>query len=136
MELNAPPPRDIEAILSELRDRIDREHGQALQAHARLARYLRDADGANVPDEMSRAAVKSCLHQIIGHAGHGRSNRDLVFHAISAEPRSIDQICELTSLSKKQVQGVVYAPETKDRIKRDNSHAPPTFNLRANTKAK
>lgn len=136
MELDALPMRDVQTILSELHDRIHHEYQRALEAHERLARYLLDAEEIDAPGEISPETVSSCLQAIAGYTRRGRSNRDLVFDAIAVESRSIDEISEIASLTKKQVEGVVYAPGTVDRIQRDNSHAPPRFRLRTSRKAK
>ena len=136
MELDTLPTRDVQTILSELHDRIDREHQRALEAHARLSRYLLAGKDATIPDEISRETVSSCLHAIVGYSSRGRSNRNLVFDAITFDWQSIDSVSEITLLTKKQVEGVLYAPGTSSKIDRDNSHAPPRFRLRTSRKAK
>ena len=127
MELNAPPTPDVQAILSELRVRIDREHRRALLAHAQLACYLAAEDGI-APDEAS--PVSSCLQTLIGYTSRGRSNRDLVFHAIFLEWRRVEEIAEITQLTQKQVEGVVYAPDTQDRIQKDTQYGFARFKAR------
>ena len=127
MELDATPTPDVQAILSELRDRIDREHRRALQAHAQLVRYLA-LDGATVPDESS--PVSSCLKTLIGYTSRGRSKRDLVFDAICMEWRSVEDIAETTQLTQKQVEGVVYAPDIRNRIQKDTQYGFARFKAR------
>lgn len=127
MEPSAPLTRDVQATLSELRDRIDREHRRALQAHAQLTRYLAAEDGT-ATEESSQ--LPSCLQALVGYTSRGRSNRDLVFDAICLDLRSVEEIAELTQLTQKQVEGVVYAPDTRDRIQKDTQYGFARFKAR------
>ena len=96
MELDALPTSEVKAILLDIRARIDCEYRHALQAHARLVRYLLDAEEIGTPDEISPETVSSCLQAIAGYTSRGRSNRDLVFDTIAVDGQSIDSISKDT----------------------------------------
>ncbi|MCH8047444.1 MAG: hypothetical protein IID44_27435 [Planctomycetes bacterium] len=53
-----------------------------------------------------------------------------MFDAILLEWRSVEDIAEITQLTQKQVEGVVYAPDTQDRIQKDTLHGFARFKAR------
>jgi hypothetical protein len=97
-------------LIDQLREKIDAEHKEAMKALERLAAYLPNG---------SAGASKHGLRTDGTPVSRGQgSQRDLILAVIQSDWATADVISERSGLTKKQVQGVVNAPDLKDRVQR------------------
>jgi hypothetical protein len=105
-------------LVQKLREIIDGQHRRAIEALETIEGYLDD-----VPESSSSASIdlsqggQSLTARI--QATRDRSIRERVFASIGAGYKSVEGILrDHPDLDKKQVWGVITAPDVRDRIDR------------------
>jgi hypothetical protein len=115
----------ISVVLDRIAEQIEIKHKRALQLLDQLRKYLESPD--DVPGLQSatngseRQSMIRALHQFAGVVALPKSNRELVIDAIYDEWLSVEEICAKTSLTAKQVRGVLYDPKIKDKKVQNSS---------------
>jgi len=97
-------------LVKDLRRAIDEQHQEALQALAAIRCYLEQPSLCRTCTE--RLSEQPAL------TGNGPSIRERVLEQIREQSRSVRDIEATTGLTKRQVRGVISAPDLKDRIER------------------
>ena len=97
-------------LVKDLRKAIDDKHQEALQALAAIRCYLEQPSLCHTGTEGSSEEPAP--------KGNGRSIREQVLEQIREQSRSVRDIETVTGLTKRQVRGVISAPDLKDRIER------------------
>src|SRR5437660_2256188 len=95
--------------VQELRERIDAKHRRALEALSELEGYLAERESAHADN----GAVSTRRRKY--QRKPGSTIRDKVLAVIS-KWATVDQVCEETGLTVKQVRGVLHAPGLKGRV--------------------
>ena len=112
-------------LIRQLRQLVEDERDAALRAVAELEAYLvgqvqpsRVSDGiAALLSRLSRPPI--CKDSI----------RPLVLSSISGTEKSVSQIVAETHLTDRQVRGVLYADDLREKIRKDHSSGPVRFRL-------
>lgn len=95
-------------ILAEIRKALTQRYEAAIQAVALLERQLADETL-----DAGIAAQLASIYRLIEPAAAPPSIRQRVLAAIPADGATVEMICAATGLSKRQIRGVLYAPEIK-----------------------
>jgi len=117
------------AVLIDIRKAVVQQHEAALQAVAMLERYL--AEGRL---DAGIASQLACIQRLIDRSTTSPSIRERVLAAIPAEGATVEAIHASTGLTKKQIRGVLYAPEIKEFVTNNRTTGQNRFYHRINQK--
>jgi hypothetical protein len=107
-------------IVDQLREKIDSEHKEALEALARVTAYLRRTE-TTPPTRRTKSGKSS--KAAVSNNGSG-SIRGRVLPLIAKDWWSVRALVEKTGLTVRQVRGVLNAPVVSDSIEtRDHEGA-------------
>ncbi len=115
------------AVLIDIRKAVVQRHEAALQAVSLLERYL-----AEERFDAEIASQLACIQRRIDGSATSPSIRERVLAAISAEGATVEAIHASTGLTKKQIRGVLYAPEIKEFVTNNRTTGQNRFYHRIN----
>ena len=128
--------QDVEHLIADLRERIDREYRKALRAHQCLAQHLLRSDPPGKFDLHLTAGeslreIDTYLKASLSSGAIVLSKRERVLSALSEDWLSIPEIAETAELTEKQTRGVLYSPEIKGKaVSHTNMHGAAKFRLK------
>jgi len=116
----------IESLVNALRTLADERHKDVLLAIDRIASYL--SDSKNLDREVSES-----LRELISRTSSRAAIRERVLSSLGKDSLSILELAVKTGLTEKQVRGVLYSKQVKDRVNRSRMYGETRFSAKLST---